>query len=112
MNINKFVNNTDGSVFHSTGYADIAHGDSIGSTSSQSYRQRQHLERNRQSVKRYGSSMLAGGHMRESARPHFDKTSSIPAREETKPPSRGSSVKSLPRRSFGEPSGRTYNPYS
>lgn len=106
MDINKFVNpNQDRSLFHTSGYAEVAHGNSIGATSAQSFQQRRHLERNRRSVRRYGDSMLAGGHMRSSARHELTKNPRTS-------PGRTSSLNVTPRTQFREPGGRGYNPYA
>lgn len=106
MNINRFANNdAGGAIFHSTGYAEIAHGSSIGSSSAESFGQRRHINRTRQSVRRYGDSMIAGGSMREAARPHFE--ANVP-RTSARVPLRPTQ----PRRSFTEPPTRGYNPYN
>ncbi len=114
MGISDFVNDPDEKPFHSSGYAEVAGSGAIGSTNSQSFRQRHYIERNRKHVNRYGDSFIATGlHARE----EFQKMNS--SREESKKrrgqPEKPSPLKGRisqpPRRHFSEPPPR-YNPYA
>ena len=107
MDINKFVNpNEDRSMFHTSGYAEVAHGRSLGATSAESFQQRRHLERNRTSVRRYGDSMIAGGHMRNASRRQFTQT----PRQITPVRTTSLNISNRPN-NFSNPSGRGYNPF-
>ena len=59
MDLNKHIVKSDNdSPLHSSGYAQIASGDRIGSTSSMSFEQRLQIERNRQVVGGYNRSAI------------------------------------------------------
>ena len=101
--------------FHSSGYAEVAHGNTIGSTNSQTFGQRAHVERNRSSVARYSNSHIGQGYIHQSVTPRTGLRSQTPR---TSTPDPRGHVGSFPRRSFGvqprqtfrEPPTR-YNPY-
>ncbi len=125
----RFQNNRR-TPFHSNVYAKAANGDAMGVASTQSFRQRQDMERNRQVVGRYGSSYVAYGndHMRREARGRsnsfYEQDS---ANEERRAAARAENIKrpvvmpgkpgasrlQIPPRgpSFTEPPARGYNPY-
>jgi hypothetical protein len=115
MGINKFANLPDDKpFFHSTGYADAAHGTNIGSSSVQSFADRHHMERNRSSIGRYRDSMVAGGpgqQEKESQvvgnRPYGRNRLQVGPRQNP-----GSVAPIGPRQSFVEPPTRKYNPYA
>ena len=116
MDLNKFIHNSDGAAFHSTGYAESSNGGSIGSTSSQTFGERVHMERNRQAVRRYGDSLIGQNHMSERTvhRPRNETHNGI-SRSSLGVASRGSNSASssiAPRPSFREPPARPFNPYS
>lgn len=108
MDIHKFVNlNQSGSSFHTSGYAEVAHGNAMGATSAESFQRRRHLERNRTSVRRYGDSMIAGGHMGNVSRGRLAQGS--------RPNTSGRVAPlTISKRStgFSNPSGRNYNPFA
>lgn len=123
MNISKF-NNIPEKPFHSSTYADIANRGLIGSTNAQTFGQRNHVDQNRTSVRKYRDSYIGQGALRHQAR---IATDSPPGRDSAyKPPvsqsqSPGHSViKPIgrpvtpppPRSSFKEPPTRGFNPYS
>jgi hypothetical protein len=114
MGINKFANLSDDKpVFHSTGYADAAHGTNIGSSSVQSFAERHHMERNRSSVGRYRDSMVAGG-PGQIERESQITASSSPGRSRLQVGTRGpgSNISPVARPTFAEPPTRKYNPYA
>jgi hypothetical protein len=113
MGINKFANQPDDKpFFHSTGYADAAHGTNLGSTSSQSFADRHHMERNRSSVGRYRDSMVAGGPGQQERESQITDNP-MPGRSRLKVQSRNprSGVPPVARPTFIEPPVRKYNPY-
>lgn len=88
--------------FHSSGYAEVAQGVSMGSTNAQSFNERYRLERNRQHVQRYGNSHLANAPLRRSNEMSVNRQGEpLSPRPITIPP----------RSHFSEPSGRNYNPF-
>lgn len=94
----------DGSQpFHSSVYAQAAHGQRIGSTSAQPYSQRRQLERQRQHVHHYGRSQL--GQPVGEVRPL-----TVQARPETRRVQRIERAQPSGQHTFREPSVR-YNPY-
>jgi len=117
MSLNKFTNNLDNTPLHSSGYAEVAAGGSMGSVSSQSFAQRRQIERNRRAIGGYHTSRVATAHHRslqysgtdisqqraeaavDDVRPSYGAIRSI-ARPEV-----------APRQRFTEPPARTYNPY-
>lgn len=96
MNIGKFTNNSE-KPFHSSGYAKVANGDAIGSTSSESFSQRRMINRYRRAVGNYGDSHVARGGS-PGVRGSVPRTSRV---EKPAQPPRG----------FVEPPVRKYNPY-
>ncbi len=117
MGINKFANGSDmndKAFFHSSGYAEAAHGKNLGVGSPQTFNERHHMERNRQAVGRYRDSMVAGGpgeQEKESqiadARTYGRDKLQVGPRQNY----RGSVVPSA-RPTFVEPPTRKYNPYA
>jgi len=133
MKINKFANNNTEKPFHTSGYAQVAHGDSLGATSAQSFTQRQRIEKNRQMIQRYRNSYVANGsRLREEQPRRIDLPAQATVGRETNPRSRqptansrqvfnsgggvvqgpsGATPISAPRAQFREPPGR-FNPYA
>ncbi|MFI5212619.1 MAG: hypothetical protein ACHQTE_01530 [Candidatus Saccharimonadales bacterium] len=56
--MNHFLNNPHPKPFHSSGYAQAAYGQSIGSTSPQTFNERYTIDNNRQSIRKYHESMV------------------------------------------------------
>ncbi len=124
MFLNKFTNNLDNAPLHSSGYAEVARPNKIGSMAPQSFNQRMHVERNRQAVGKYHHSLIANGHHRSG---HYQRSYAMPARpgaestdaSATEPATSSyrrperliADVKPVTRQSFNEPTGRGYNPY-
>lgn len=81
MAIDPFSRSPDQKPFHSSGYAQAARGDTMGSTSSQSYTQRQRIENNRQSIQAYRDSYVAkgGSHLRDQLRQRMEHPEEEPA---------------------------------
>jgi len=102
--------------FHSSGYAQIAHGNTLGSTNSQTFGQRVHVERNRSAIARYGNSHIGQGYIHQSVTPRTGLRSQTP--RTTAPDPRGHTIMpqrpigrpQAPRTAFREPPTR-YNPY-
>lgn len=117
MGINKFAHNLgsdDKAFFHSSGYAEAAHGNNFGVGSAQTFNERHHIERNRQAVGRYRDSMVAGG-PGEQERESQIATSRQYGRDRLQVEPRQnyrSSVEASSRPRFVEPPTRKYNPYA
>jgi hypothetical protein len=113
MGINKFANLPEDKPFHSSGYAEAAHGTNIGSTSTQSFADRHYIERNRSSVGKYRDSMVAGGPGQQ------EKESQVASSQQygrdrlqvRSRPNRAGNAPQTIRPSFVEPPARKYNPY-
>lgn len=113
MGINKFANLPDDDVsFHSTGYAEAAHGTNIGSTSVQTFAERHYMERNRRAVGRYRDSMVAGGPGQQERESQVSDNMSY-GRDRLQVQSRNptSGITPITRPTFVEPPARKYNPY-
>lgn len=119
MNITQFSQDHDGKPFHSSGYARVARGNTIGSMSVQSFGQRSHVERNRTSVRRYGESMVGQNYLDRGVSSRSDLSGPLRETGGASLHSRGTinhssartpSSTSVPPRSFREPPPR-YNPY-
>ena len=116
MKISKFINNVPKEdILHSNGLAKVASGSALGSGSVETFRGRERIDRSRQSVRRYGESMIGQGHMREVARPQLDASNplrqsgrGISSRQQLN--TRGVIRPNIPHRTFTEPPTR-YNPY-
>lgn len=118
-NIQKFVNNgQDEPIFHSNAYAHVAHGSNIGSTDTQSFKDRLHTHHNRQVVRRYGDSLIGRGEMQNLAKPQVENPLRQPERPNRRQTTRGVGLPKRnnpplpPRQSFREPPTRGYNPFS
>ena len=102
--------------FHSSGYAEVARGNTIGSTNSQTFGQRVHVERNRSAVARYGNSHIGQGYIHQSVTPRTGLRSQTPRTTAPDPrghasmPMRPMAGLQTPRTTFREPPSR-YNPY-
>ncbi len=94
--------------FHSSGYAEVASGSSIGTTSSQSFRQRYQVDRNRQYISRYHASHLANAPMLP---PKASDGTQLPGERRGYAPSRPIAVPPPRTQRFQEPPNRGYNPY-
>jgi hypothetical protein len=117
MGINKFAHNLgsdDKAFFHSSGYAEAAHGKNFGVGSAQTFNQRRHTERNRSSIGRYRDSMVAGGPGEQEKESRIAEPGSY-SRDKLQVRSRQDyrgSVAPATRPTFTEPPARKYNPYS
>jgi len=61
MDLNKYIVKNDGNrLFHSSGYAQIANGDNLGSDSNTTFNQRLEIDRNRRIVGEYKRSIIGG----------------------------------------------------
>jgi hypothetical protein len=117
MSLNKFTNNLDSTPLHSSGYAEVAAGGSMGSVSSQSFAQRRQIERNRRAIGGYHTSRVATAHHRSLQYSSMDVAQQRPetAADDTRPGY--GAMRSLPRpavsprQRFTEPPARSYNPY-
>ena len=119
---NKFINQPGRGVFHTSGYAKVAQGDSIGATSAESFDRRLRVDRNRRAVGRYGDSMIGRNYMREEVKGALDASNPLKQSEASAAPQVSSRQRfnaggttpvrgvSIPKRTFTEPPKR-YNPY-
>jgi hypothetical protein len=117
MGINKFANSLgsdDKAFFHSSGYAEAAHGKNLGVGSSQTFSERHHMERNRQAVGRYRDSMVASGPGEQEKESRIAEPGSY-SRDKLQvgPRQNGrSGIAPVSRPTFIEPPTRKYNPYA
>jgi len=113
MDLNQhIVKNDDDKPFHSNGYAQVANGNQIGSTTSVSFEQRQLIERNRQLINNYNRSAIGStyGVMRAKPVAPSATTNRTSMRQRSTVPQ--NNIKGTAPRHFSEPSGRTFNPYA
>ncbi|HET8884503.1 MAG TPA: hypothetical protein VFM68_03460 [Candidatus Saccharimonadales bacterium] len=128
MYINKFIGDEESKPFHSTHYAEAAN-EGLGAASPQTFSQRTHIDRNRQSVRKYQHSILAHGHRRDSHYQRIDivntpvrpepklptednePPSPIDRRHGTQTPTHSYAKPVSQRQNFTEPPKRGYNPY-
>lgn len=102
--------------FHSSGYAEVAHGNSIGATSSQSFQERSRIDNSRQTVGKYHESSVARNLKGRVLGGNVGRIASITKRYV--PPAErqrqfgGQGPLSSSREKFSEPQGRTYNPFA
>jgi hypothetical protein len=112
MDMNKHIaSDKNSKPFHSHGYAEVANGNSIGSTSSISFEQRQLIDLNRQLVDNYGRSNIGG--LRSVVRPK-KATDDYISSNRAKPyrvPERPINSDNTGKIRFIEPPSRSYNPY-
>jgi hypothetical protein len=109
MNVSRFVNNPD-NPFHTSGYASAANGNRMGSTSSQSFQQRERIEKNRRAIREYRSSIVA-----RNSPVGNEPLSSIPQsyapRQERHANPINVNNPEVRKITFTEPTSRSYNPY-
>lgn len=111
MDLNKhIVTNSDNKPFHNSGFAVIANGDRLGSTSSVSFSQRQQIERSRQRVAGYQHSALGSTYGVLRAKPAARRVLNRNVRS-SKPSLQQRNSIGLAPRHFKEPAARAYNPY-
>ncbi len=58
--VHRMINGERSQIFHSSAYARAQSGTAMGAASTESFAQRQALEQNRQNVRKYGDSLVAG----------------------------------------------------
>ena len=112
MDLNKHIVKIDNNKpVHSHGFAEVASGDRVGSTSNTSFEQRQLIDLNRQLVENYGRSTIGGSYSVVRAKKATDaeiiNRTARPQRSSQRP----SKLDTGPTR-FIEPPTRNYNPYS
>jgi hypothetical protein len=117
MGINKFANtpgSDDKAFFHSSGYAEAAHGTNLGVGSAQTFNQRHHIERNRRAVGRYRDSMVAGGPGEQEKESRVAEPGSYSRDKLQVEPRQNyrSDATPIARPTFVEPPARKYNPYA
>lgn len=124
MNIHPFGDQTE-KPFHSSGYAEVSNGGSIGSTNSQTFGQRYTADQNRSVVRKYRDSYIGRGALRHQARQGvmdpFRRDPVVPTGRQVQNVSDplaqpgnhpSASPVSQPRPSFKEPPTRGFNPYA
>ena len=110
-------NFNDKKPFHSSGYAEVAHGGSIGATSSQSFQERSQIDNNRQVIGKYHESAVARN-LKSRASGYDAGRRATPSKryvlvaERRRMPGGQSASPAAPRERFSEPQGRTYNPFA
>ena len=109
MNISQFsFNRLPERPFHSSGYAKVSQGNTIGSTNSQSFGDRTSVERNRSSINGYRASMVGQGYVHQNMQSRSGGALSVRSNTSFR---RGSgAVRPQPRQAFREPPTR-YNPF-
>ena len=110
MDLNKHIVTDDSSsLFHTSGYAQVANGNNLGAVNTQTFEQRQQIERNRQIVGGYSRSTMGQSYSAMRARPvvsrDIARTSMRPRAAMPNRPVSGGQAH------FSEPQGRSYNPY-
>lgn len=113
MDLNKHIitnNNDAGAHFHSSGYARVAFGDRVGSTTTESFGARRQIDSSRQLIKGYHRSAIGNSYSAVRAKP---VDTSLPASTYSvnNRPISGPRFSAPPRR-FNEPTAQKYNPYS
>jgi hypothetical protein len=118
MNADQFFKNHEEKPFHSNEYARTSRGDTIGSSSAQTFGQRTHIERTRSAVQRYGNSHIGQGYIHRSGTPGAGATNHLRtsggarmnSRDGAAAPPRVGGMQPPARQSFSEPPAR-HNPY-
>lgn len=112
MDLNKhIVNSDDSKPFHSNGYAQVANGDQIGSTSAVSFEQRQVIDRNRLIINNYKRSTIGNSYGVLRAKPVTESEINRTSIRQRSQLQQHNSLPAAPKR-FTEPSSRTFNPYA
>jgi len=96
---NHIVKNNDNKHFHSSGFAQVAVGNRLGSVSAESFNKRLQTDLNRQLIKGYNRSLVGSSYATLRAQ-------SIQPGSTIRP-----SINS-PKKHFSEPPTRSYNPYA
>jgi hypothetical protein len=110
MNIDQFSHNRlPDRPFHSSGYAKVSQGNTMGSTNSLTFGDRVSIEKNRTSVNGYRASMVGQGYVHQNMQSRSG--SALSSRSTTFSRRPGGVVKPQPRQAFREPPTR-YNPFS
>jgi hypothetical protein len=111
MNIDQFSHNRlPERPFHSSGYAKVSQGNTLGSTNAQTFGDRAHIEKNRSAINGYRASMVGQGYVHQNMQSRTGGV--VPARPTTFSALRpGGTIKAQPRPTFREPPTR-YNPFS
>lgn len=111
MDLNKHTFNDNNKPFHSSGYARVASGDRIGSVSSISFNQRQHIDNNRQTIDLYKRSAMGRARGVLKAK-QFDRPTASPNENKNSNSLQQYNSSAPVVRRFTEPSSRGYNPYA
>ena len=113
MDLNKHIVKIDNNKpVHSHGYAEVANGERVGSTSNTSFEQRQLIDLNRQLVENYGRSAIGGSHSVVRAKKVTDiETINRTSRSQIASQRPQNNINTGPKR-FVEPPSRNFNPYS
>jgi hypothetical protein len=102
MDLNKhIITNDSNSLFHTSGYAQVANGNRLGAINTQTFEERQKIERNRQLIAGYNRSTIGQSYNMVRAKPVINRGITRPSFQPRS---------SVPH--FSEPRGRVYNPYS
>lgn len=111
--MNKHIVKVDdgGKPFHSHGYAQVAHGDQIGSTTSISFEQRQSIDRNRRIIDNYSRSTIGSSYGALRAKPVLNSSTNRTIMRPRTIIQQGNPKFNVSK-SFNEPQSRNYNPYA
>lgn len=114
MNIQKFVNTPQDASFHSNGFADAASKSSGLGAAPQSFSERARINTGRVAVRGYGDSMIARGHMRDASRSTLGNRNPSGPVGPRGQMNVGGGIRPaiVPPRSFSEPPGRNFTPFS
>ena len=112
MDLNKHIVKIDDSKpFHSHGYAQVANGDQIGSTTNISFEQRQIIDRNRLIINNYNRSAIGNAYGVLRAKPVAGNPIKRTSMRQRSQLQQHNSLPAAPKR-FKEPQSRTFNPYA
>lgn len=108
MKISRFSNDLNDTSLHTSGFAEVANGGSMGASSSQSFAQRKQLERQRRHIGGYRQSLMGQTYGERPAMRPRERIDSAPAQGSRQS---ANTLAPAPTPAFREPPARTYNPF-
>jgi hypothetical protein len=106
---NHIVKNNDNKPFHSSGFAQIAVGNRVGSVGTTSFDRRQQIDRERRLVYGYNRSAIGSAYGVARATKQFIKSPNTTSVNQLLPQNK---VRPSGQQHFAEPPARTYNPFA
>jgi len=110
MDLNKYITTNDNaSHLHSNGYAKVAYGDRVGSTTTESFGRRQQINSTRQLIKSYHRSAIGNSYSAVRAKPVLADTNrplGVNGRPSIQQYNAGGSIRAT------SPKPQNYNPYA